>query len=158
MSLMKNWTENIVVTIAEGTVRAPNILKLLAHVPDVYGVEEVYDTLFARHETTKALFVLDKNMSVRGSMLQQCFEVILDYAQGGDMYKLTLIAARYNHDGYGVQPEIFLDFFDAVRKWVSETLSELLDDTGQNILEIEYQCEWKTMISDFDQLLRDAVD
>ncbi len=41
---------------------------------------QIYQRLYAQYPDTKALFVLDTDGGVRGSMLQTTLETILDYA------------------------------------------------------------------------------
>ncbi len=150
-------------------MRAPNILCALASVPDTYRIEDVYEFLFEIHPDTRASFVLDANMSVRGAMLQQCFEIILDYAKGGDVYALTIVGNYHNHDGYDVDLAIFLDFFGAIQAWLSKICGETIyrqhrEEKGVAgahalgpIME-NLHAEWEIMISDFNRVLKDATD
>ena len=150
-------------------MRAPNILCALDYVPDNYRIEDIYEYLFEVHPDTRASFVLDANMSVRGSMLQQCFEIILDYAEGGDLYALTIVGNYHNHDGYGVDPAIFLDFFGAIQAWISKICSEMIygenrEGEGikgahtQGLIMENLHAEWEIMISDFNRVLKDATE
>ncbi|QUD90559.1 globin [Phenylobacterium montanum] len=82
----------------------------------------VYRRLFARRPEMEALFVRDTDGSVRGEMLSQVFEAILDFI-GPRRYAANLIQCEViTHEGYGVPREIFGLFFAAV----AEALAEIL--------------------------------
>ncbi len=85
----------------------------------------VYGVLFAQHPHLQAFFCNDTDGSVRGEMLAQFFEAILDMA-GGDYYGSALIRSlAVNHDGLGVAPDVFPLFADAVQAAVREVLGPL---------------------------------
>jgi hemoglobin-like flavoprotein len=92
---------------------------------------EVYRRLFARHPETEALFALDKDGGVRGSMLQQAFDCLIDLSEGEGRVAATIIhAERQNHAFYQVPESIFMGFFEAIRDTLQEGLGE--DWTSQN--------------------------
>jgi len=75
----------------------------------------VYGLLFARHPEMIELFVRDTNGAVRGQMLNQAFEIILDYI-GPRSFSANFIAAEMvNHENLGVPPEVFASFFGVMR-------------------------------------------
>jgi hemoglobin-like flavoprotein len=75
---------------------------------------QVYARLFALEPALQTLFVRDTDGSVRGQMLQQVFETVLDLV-GGDHYGGTLIASEWvNHQNLGVPAAQFALFFTAM--------------------------------------------
>jgi hemoglobin-like flavoprotein len=84
--------------------------------------ERVYTRLFAENPEMKALFVRDKTGQVRGNMLANVFEVMLDLA-GPRMYGDNMIRAEIiNHEGLGVPPAVFATFFAVVKTELTEML------------------------------------
>lgn len=82
----------------------------------------VYALLFARHPEFERLFQLDRTGAVRGSMLANALEAVLDMA-GPRRYGLGQIAAESaNHEVYGVPREHYAAFFGVIRDVVRETL------------------------------------
>jgi len=80
----------------------------------------VYARLFETHPDMEALFVRDRDGSVRGEMLTRVFEMILDVVDRRT-YGLQLIQCEVvTHDGYGVPPSIFGTFFDCVADTVRD--------------------------------------
>jgi hemoglobin-like flavoprotein len=74
----------------------------------------VYKRLFAEHPEMEALFVRDKDGSVRGQMLSEVIEGVLDYV-GRRAYSVGLIRNEIvNHENLGVPPEVFGTFFRTV--------------------------------------------
>jgi hemoglobin-like flavoprotein len=80
----------------------------------------VYARLFARHPEMEAQFVRDTTGAVRGEMLQRVFEMVFDYIGEGAYAEGMIRNEVVTHDGYGVPPEVFPLFFDAV----ADTLRE----------------------------------
>ncbi len=75
----------------------------------------VYGLLFARHPEMIDLFVRDTNGAVRGQMLNQAFEIILDYI-GPRSFSANFIACEViNHENLGVPPDVFASFFGVMR-------------------------------------------
>jgi hemoglobin-like flavoprotein len=84
----------------------------------------VYARLFADHPEMEALFVRDTTGAVRGEMLAVAFACLLDLG-GSGAYAANLIAAeRVNHEGVGVPPEVFAQFFPIVMQTCREILAE----------------------------------
>jgi hemoglobin-like flavoprotein len=87
----------------------------------------VYARLFARHPEFEALFLLDPQGQVRGSMLANAIEAILDIA-GPQRYGLSLVRAeRATHEAYGVDPAAYASFFAVIRDTVRDVLGENWD-------------------------------
>ncbi len=76
---------------------------------------DIYVRLFAAHPAFERLFVMDSNGDVRASMVQQGFEVILDYVGERLVAPQIISAERQRHDGYGVPEDLFDAFFVAMR-------------------------------------------
>ncbi|MFN7054005.1 globin [Hyphomonas sp.] len=75
----------------------------------------IYARLFELRPDYAALFEMDTDGGVRGSMLATCFEVILGIIDGQPSQRVILSAARFSHGGYGV-PEADIDvMFEAIR-------------------------------------------
>jgi hypothetical protein len=75
----------------------------------------IYKRLFAGHPEFEALFLMDTDGGVRGSMLQQAFDCLIDVAEGGNMARVILGSERVNHESYGVPDNLFDGFFVAIR-------------------------------------------
>jgi hemoglobin-like flavoprotein len=82
----------------------------------------IYARLFERHPEMEALFVRDVDGAVRSEMLSRVFEAILDFIDRG-RYAASLIQCEViTHDGYGVPPEVFGEFFVVVAEGFREIL------------------------------------
>lgn len=129
------------------TERGQNIIQSLELVGGLHGdpAPEVYSTLFRRHPDLEAHFVVDRDGSVRGSMLQHAFECIIDYFDADLIASNFITASRVVHDGYGVPVDKFDEFFIALR----DTFRSLLGDKWTS----EMEEEWETMLKDFSQLV-----
>lgn len=74
----------------------------------------VYERLFELAPAVRDLFVRDTDGSVRGQMLQQVFDTVVDLA-GEDRYASVLIGTEWvNHQNLGVPGEQFSLFFTAM--------------------------------------------
>jgi hemoglobin-like flavoprotein len=96
----------------------------LERLSEVHGdpAAAVYARLFAQHPNLEALFVLDRQSAVRGNMLANVFEALLDMA-GPHRYGLNaVLAERVNHEGMGVTPDVFPIFFETVHATVRDLL------------------------------------
>ena len=71
----------------------------------------IYERLYRQHPEVQALFVLDADGGVRGSMLQTTLETILDYSAKGRLDHVSLGAWRSHHLAYEVDAELFTRFF-----------------------------------------------
>lgn len=71
----------------------------------------VYARLFAENPQMEALFIRDTDGSVRGQMLYQVIEAVLDFAGprafGANLMKTEIV----NHENLGVPREVFATFF-----------------------------------------------
>jgi hemoglobin-like flavoprotein len=83
----------------------------------------VYRRLFEREPAMEALFVRDTDASVRGQMLYQVIETMLDFV-GRRHFAVGMIRSEVvNHENLGVPPQVFASFFATVM----ESFRELLD-------------------------------
>lgn len=89
----------------------------------------IFDRLFAEMPEAEALFVRDKGGLVRGQMFQVTMESLLDFL-GDRSYGANLIQIeRVNHQGLGVEPEMFDRFYLTVMATFKEVLG--LDWTAE---------------------------
>jgi hemoglobin-like flavoprotein len=90
--------------------------------PDITPL--VYEKLFARHPEMEALFIRDRNGAVRGEMLARLIEAILDFLDG-DSYATNFLKCEIvTHEGYGVPPDVFPKFIEALVTTVQELSGE----------------------------------
>ena len=101
----------------------------------------VYARLFARHPEMEAQFVRDTNGAVRGEMLQRVFEMVFDYIGEGAYAEGMIRNEVVTHDGYGVPPDVFPLFFDAV----ADTLREAAGEDWTPAM----TCAWDQLLTDF---------
>jgi hemoglobin-like flavoprotein len=99
----------------------------------------VYDRLFAARPDLEDLFFMDNDGGVRGSMLQQCFDCILDALEGGVLCQSVIPSECSRHVAYGVEPDLFFSFFRVIR----DTLRAELDGDWTRQMETA----WENMIS-----------
>lgn len=84
----------------------------------------VYARLFAQFPEMEALFVRDKDGSVRGHMLSEVIDGVLDYV-GRRVYSVGLIRSEIiNHENLGVPPAVFGTFFATVMETFREIAGE----------------------------------
>lgn len=84
---------------------------------------EVYARLFSGHPELEAEFHMDKDGGVRGGMLGQALECLIDLAEGEGLFaRAVLMTERANHEGYGIPPETFFMFLATIRDWVRDTI------------------------------------
>lgn len=102
------------------------ILSTLEQVAEAHGDprERVYQTLFTTCPELEALFVMDRDGAVRGEMLAQALECIIDFAGPRQLAPQMLNAARLHHDGYGLPDGAFDLFFPAIRDTFKALLGE----------------------------------
>ena len=82
----------------------------------------VFDRLFAEIPEAEALFIRDSAGLVRGQMFQVTMESLLDFL-GDRSYGANLIQIeRINHQGLGVEPEMFDRFYRTVMATFRDTL------------------------------------
>lgn len=84
--------------------------------------DRVYARLFAARPDLQALFGTDANDAIKGEMLAQVFDTIIDFI-GDRVYADHLIRSHaVVHDGYGVPPAVFFSFFASVADTVADVL------------------------------------
>jgi hemoglobin-like flavoprotein len=84
----------------------------------------IFERLFAEIPESEALFVRDKGGLVRGQMFQVTMESLLDFL-GDRSYGAALIQIeRVNHQGLGVEPEMFDRFYLTVMATFKEVLGD----------------------------------
>jgi len=82
----------------------------------------VYARLFHERPEMEALFVRDKDNSVKGEMLARVIEAVLDFV-GERQYAATLIQCEVvTHAGYDVPPETFRLFFGMLADTIRDVL------------------------------------
>tara|TARA_B100000780_G_scaffold151163_1_gene105616 strand:- start:91 stop:501 length:411 start_codon:yes stop_codon:yes gene_type:complete len=101
--------------------------------------QAIYRALFLRRPEVEELFVLDRDGSVRGSMLERAIDVILDLAEGGTVSLGVLQGECLQHEGYGVPPELFVEFFEVIRDTLRTRVGEAW--TG------EMEAAWTVLIA-----------
>ncbi|MGV8996996.1 MAG: globin [Parvibaculaceae bacterium] len=75
----------------------------------------VYAQLFKTQPEMEAMFINDKDGSVRGHMLSEALDGIMDFV-GARNYADNLIRAEIiNHENLGVPPDVFATFFTVIR-------------------------------------------
>jgi hemoglobin-like flavoprotein len=92
------------------------ITETLERVADRVGdpMPLIFERLFAEMPEAEPLFLRDKGGLVRGQMFQVTMESLLDYL-GDRSYGANLIQIeRGNHQGLGVEPEMFDRFYFTV--------------------------------------------
>ena len=114
---------------------------------DLTGV--VYGVLFAQHPHLQAFFCNDTDGSVRGEMLAQFFEAVLDMAGEDDYGSALILSLAVNHDGLGVAPDLFPLFADAVQAAVREVLGPLFDP--------EMERAWRALVGRVHDLAAASV-
>lgn len=79
----------------------------------------VYRRLFALRPDFEALFVMDTDGGVRGSMLETCFNAILGMEDDAPVQRVIISSSRFSHTGYGLAEAdldlMFVAIRDAVR-------------------------------------------
>ena len=82
----------------------------------------IYQRMYALYPHTEALFVLDSDGGVRGSMLQTTLEIILGYAAEDRLDAVSLAAWQSHHLAYDVDAVTFTSFFAIIRDCAKEAL------------------------------------
>ena len=96
----------------------------LVHAADRGGdlTAAVYARLFATRPDLAPLFGADASNAVKGEMLAQVFDTILDFI-GDRVFAVSMLRAHCtSHDGYGVPADVFFGFFPIVAATVAEVL------------------------------------
>ena len=114
-------------------------LELVAEL-DTDPTAQVYQRLFAENPEMETLFIRDRDGSVRGQMLHQMLEAILDFT-GPQSFGLNMLRSEIvNHENLGVPPEVFVSFFDVVHR--------VLSDIGADQWTPAMTSGWNGMIDD----------
>ena len=109
---------------------------------------QIYARLFAAFPETEALFVRDTTGAVRGEMLAVTFQCLMDVT-GAGAYAANLIRAeRVNHEGVGVPPAAFAQFFPIVM----ETCRDLVGEQWTPQIEDA----WTSLIAELDAVIASA--
>ncbi|MBI1238130.1 MAG: globin [Alphaproteobacteria bacterium] len=109
----------------------------------------VYARLFADNPEMERLFVRDIDGGVRGNMLQQVFEALLD-AVGEGAFGANLIRCEIvNHENLGVPPDVFWSFFPVVR----DTIRDILGDKWTPAME----SAWGTLLERVEAVVREQA-
>jgi len=106
----------------------------------------VYERLFAAQPEMRELFLLDTDDAVKGNMLAQLFECLLDLAGEGHYARGLIQTEMINHDNLGVPPEVFVTFLDTVVATLRDALG---DDWTADMAQA-----WRALASEFDALLQ----
>lgn len=86
--------------------------------------QQVYARLFAANPEMEALFIMDRDGMVRGNMLSQALDGIMDFIDTCGYAKNLIRTEIVNHEGVGVPPSVFANFFNTIR----DTFREILGD------------------------------
>ena len=124
-----------------------HILDSLALWGEVHAdpTDSVYALLFSRYPELESLFVMDTDGGVRGSMLQQAFECIMDHVGEKQIAYSLVSTSRILHEGYGVPAGRFDDFFGVIRDSCRADLADEWTDA--------MEMEWNDMLETFRGLL-----
>lgn len=82
----------------------------------------VYRRLFELRPDFEALFVMDTDGGVRGSMLDTCFTAILGVLEDSPSQRVIISSSRFSHGGYGLAGADLDLMFAAIR----DTFRDLL--------------------------------
>ncbi len=106
----------------------------------------IFERLFTEIPEAEALFIRDKGGLVRGQMFQVTMESLLDFL-GDRTYGANLIQIeRVNHQGLGVEPEMFDRFYLTV-------MATFKDILGSDWTE-EMETVWTRVIDELTGLPR----
>lgn len=106
----------------------------------------VYSRLFSRHPEMAAEFRQEAGNFVKGEMLAQAINVILDFV-GARTYSARMIQCEVvNHAAMGISPDVFGIFFSVVR----DALRDLLGADWTPALE---RC-WSEVLTELDFFVR----
>ena len=105
----------------------------------------VYERLFREHPETQAMFRSDGSELVRGSMLAQTIDAMLDFA-GERSGRFRMIECEVqSHDAYGTPRELFGKFFGIIATTMREVLG--------NDWSPEIDAAWRKLVGDIDRLV-----
>ena len=102
----------------------------------------VYARLFAQYSQMEALFWRDRNHAVKGEMLANVFQIILDFVRENAFAANMIQCEVVTHAGYDVPPDVFRTFFPIVAATIREQLGG--DWTAQ------IDAAWKKLLAELD--------
>lgn len=105
----------------------------------------VYGRLFAAQPEMRALFTLDRDNAVKGNMLAQLIDAMIDLAGEGHYARGLIQTEVINHSNLGVPPEVFITFVDTVIATFREAL-------GAEWTE-EFENAWGDLARQFNAML-----
>jgi len=105
----------------------------------------IYERLFAANPELRELFMLDTDDAVKGNMLAQLIECLMDLAGDRHFAKGLIQTEVINHNNLGVPPEVFASFVETV----VQTFREVL---GSEWTE-EFEAAWAALAQEFEALL-----
>jgi hemoglobin-like flavoprotein len=108
--------------MSDETVIADTLEQVAARVDD--PVPLVFRRLFAELPELEALFVRDQGGLVRGQMFQVTMESLLDYVSDRSYGANLIQIERVNHQGLGVETEMFDRFYWTVMATFKEILAD----------------------------------
>ncbi len=108
--------------------------------------DAIYAHLFDKHADLERLFIMDTDGGVRGSMLQQAFDCLIDLTGDGALASVILSAERANHETYDVPDDLFMSLFDAIKHIIQQTLGS---DWTQGM-----EADWAAVLKQADALSR----
>lgn len=103
---------------------------------------EVYARVFARWPETERLFFRDHDHAIRGHMLSEVIEAVLDMAGNRSYARGYIASERIHHvDDLSVSDAAYVDFFTVLRDVVADALgpawtAEMADAWGQLIADV----------------------
>ncbi|MEO0722079.1 MAG: globin [Pseudomonadota bacterium] len=109
----------------------------------------IYTALFERFPETRDLFVMDTDGGVRGAMLQNAIECLMDLFGDGMRAEVQIRAEHSNHDGYGVAPDVFPVFFQLIR---DAAMAAAGDNWTQAM-----ETDWRSALDRIDRLIAAPV-
>ncbi len=109
----------------------------------------VYERLFTEQPDMRALFWRDANHAVKGEMLAQAIEAVLDMIGGGRYGARMLQNEVVTHAGYDVPPAVFRTFFSVV----VAALADLL----QGDWTPDMAAQWQGLLSYMDEVVASAL-
>jgi hemoglobin-like flavoprotein len=109
----------------------------------------VYGRLFALHPELEAMFVLDTDGSVRGSMLSHSLRVLLDLIDERHFGPSFIKAECIRHGYSDLPPEMFVAFYPIVRDAVHEVVGPQWTDAMQSA--------WEDVLREIAELIERPV-
>ena len=100
----------------------------------------IYRRLFELRPEFEALFVMDTDGGVRGSMVETCFNAILGMVEESATQRVIISSSRFAHDGYGLSGAEFELMFVAIR----DTMRDLIGPDWSG----EMDAPWTDLLAD----------